>query len=73
MKNALSPRETEIVKLAGLGWPDLLDCSPHTIKEHWRRAFRKLGVHSRAMAVMRLLSPEQATRHGEDFVENYSL
>jgi len=55
----LSPREREIVRMVGLGYPnkiiaDVLNISFWTVSTHLRRIFAKLGVGSRAAMVARL-------------------
>ena len=55
-KFALAPKELEIMHLLILGLSifnigDKLCISPHTVNQHLRSVYRKLGVHSRAMAV----------------------
>ena len=52
----LTPRETELLRLAakGLGFDsigEILGISPHTVVAHARKIYRKLGVHSRGEAV----------------------
>jgi DNA-binding NarL/FixJ family response regulator len=58
--DALSEREAEIVRLLGSGQTDktiaeILGISVWTVHAHVRRVFEKLGVHTRAEAVMRHL------------------
>lgn len=53
---ALAPREVEVLDQLALGLPtvliaDQLGVSPYTINQHLRNIYRKLNVHSRAMAV----------------------
>ncbi len=60
----LSPREREVLELTGLGRPTKaiarqLGISPNTVKFHLHSAFEKLGVTSRAEAVL------AAIRRGE--------
>ncbi len=55
----LTPREREVVLLVAEGLTDVevaarLDVSPHTVSQHLKRAYQKLGVHSR-VAVARLV------------------
>lgn len=57
---ALSPRETEIVRMVARGLPtkaiaDVLDVSLWTVSTHLRRVFAKLQVNSRAEMVARAL------------------
>src|SRR5438270_3726098 len=60
----LSPRETEIARMVGLGYTNraiaaVLDISLYTVSAHMRRIFIKLGVGSRAAMVAALSrSPE---------------
>lgn len=56
----LSVRERDCLRWVGAGKSDweigrILDISPSTVKFHVDRARRKLGVHSRAQAVARLM------------------
>ena len=56
----LSPRELEIARMIGKGFPnkmiaDVLDISTWTVGTHLRRIFAKLGVTSRAAMVTQLL------------------
>lgn len=60
---ALSPRETQILRLAADGWTNTaiastLHISPTTVKTHLARAYEKLGVSDRTAAVT------QAMRRG---------
>lgn len=55
--NILTPREVEVVRLLGGGCTYeqvalRLGVSPHTVVSHIKNAYRKLGVHSAAAAVM---------------------
>lgn len=55
---ALSQRQIEVLRLIGAGHTTKaialeLQCSYHTIREHKRRAFDKLGVSSNGAAVDR--------------------
>ena len=55
----LSEREREILRLIGTGLSNeqigqTLFLSPHTVRTHVRNSLRKLGVHSRAEAVLAL-------------------
>lgn len=55
----LTPRELEIVRLAGLRLGDKeiaqqLDLSPRTVQNHLHRAYEKLGVSDRLQAARRL-------------------
>lgn len=61
MSESLSPREMECVRLAGLGLEDKeiaaqLGISPRTVSNHLHRAYAKLGVSDRKLAVRRLSS-----------------
>ncbi len=54
-KRRLTQREQHVLELAAQGKTDkeiadLLDISPHTVNNYWRRVFNKLRVHSRAAA-----------------------
>ncbi|MCW5746368.1 MAG: LuxR family transcriptional regulator [Alphaproteobacteria bacterium] len=56
----LTARERDCLRWVGAGKSDweigrILDISPNTVKFHIDRARRKLGVHSRAQAVARLV------------------
>ena len=56
----LSERETEVLKLVvkGFTYPEIgevLGISPHTVKTHVRRVYRKLEVRSRSEAVLEAL------------------
>lgn len=56
----LSPRELEVMQRIAKGMTDYaigqdLDISEHTVDNHIRRVFDKLGVHSRSEAIARLL------------------
>ena len=60
MSNTLSQRETEILRHLGAGQTDktistLLGISVWTVHAHVKSIFGKLGVHTRAEAVMRYL------------------
>jgi DNA-binding NarL/FixJ family response regulator len=60
----LSEREREILRLVGDGnssgaIAELLFLSPHTVRTHIRNAMGKLGVHSRAEAVLVLERAER--------------
>lgn len=55
----LSEREREVLHLVGVGHSngeiaEGLFLSPHTVRTHVRNALRKLGVHTRAEAVLKL-------------------
>jgi DNA-binding CsgD family transcriptional regulator len=57
---ALSPREQEIARMVAGGYPNktiaaVLDISGWTVSTHLRRIFAKLGVHTRAAMVARVL------------------
>lgn len=61
MRDGLTPRESECVRLAGLGLEDKeiaarLDISPRTVGNHLHRAYAKLGVSDRKIAAQRLSS-----------------
>ena len=54
----LTPRELSVVRLLRSGCSyeqvaDRLGISPHTVVTHIKNAYRKLGVHTAAAAVMR--------------------
>jgi len=54
----LTARESDVLRLLATGCTyalaaDKLGVSPHTITSHVKNAYRKLGVHSGAAAVMR--------------------
>ena len=54
----LTARESDVLRLLAHGCTyakaaDLLGVSPHTVTSHIKNAYRKLGVHSGAAAVMR--------------------
>jgi DNA-binding NarL/FixJ family response regulator len=58
---ALSPRELEIVRMVAKGLPnkviaDVLEISSWTVCTHLRRIFAKVGVHSRAAMVAKLMN-----------------
>lgn len=58
MKNELTPRELEVLRLLASGcsyWQAAarLGISPHTVVTHVKNTYRKLEVHSAAAAVMR--------------------
>ncbi|MDQ3876363.1 MAG: helix-turn-helix transcriptional regulator [Actinomycetota bacterium] len=60
---ALSPREQEIARMVGQGYPNKtiaarLGISSWTVSTHLRRMFAKLGVNSRAALVARVLEEE---------------
>jgi DNA-binding CsgD family transcriptional regulator len=60
---ALSPREHEIARMVGQGYPNktiaaILGISSWTVSTHLRRMFAKLGVRSRAEMVARVLEEE---------------
>jgi len=60
---ALSPREQEIARMVGAGYPNKtiaarLGISSWTVSTHLRRMFAKLGVNSRAALVARVLEEE---------------
>ena len=55
---ALTPREVDVLRLLADGCTYLqialqLGVSPHTVVTHIKNAYRKLGVHNGAAAVMR--------------------
>jgi DNA-binding NarL/FixJ family response regulator len=55
-KYQIAPREVEALDLLAEGYPiagiaDRMDISVHTVNQHLRNVYRKLGVRSRAMAV----------------------
>jgi DNA-binding NarL/FixJ family response regulator len=55
---SLSSREREVVALLALGYPNKaiareLWLSPHTVQNHIRGIFRKLGVENRTQAALR--------------------
>ena len=56
----LTPRELAVVRLLGSGCSYgqvavRLGISPHTVVSHIKNAYRKLGVHTGAAAVMRAM------------------
>lgn len=58
----LSPREKEIARMVGLGYPNktiaaVLEISMWTVGTHLRHAFAKLGVNSRAALVAKMIGP----------------
>jgi DNA-binding NarL/FixJ family response regulator len=58
--NRLTARESDVLRLLARGCTygkaaDVLGVSPHTITTHIKNAYRKLGVHSGAAAVMRAM------------------
>lgn len=60
---ALSPREQEIARMVGAGYPNKtiaarLGISSWTVSTHLRRMFAKVGVNSRAALVARVLEEE---------------
>jgi DNA-binding CsgD family transcriptional regulator len=60
---ALSPREQEIARMVGAGYPNKtiaarLGISSWTVSTHLRRMFAKVGVNSRAALVARVLEQE---------------
>jgi len=60
---ALSPREQEIARMVGAGYPNKtiaarLGISSWTVSTHLRRMFAKLGVNSRAALVAKVLEEE---------------
>lgn len=66
-KLRLSPREVDIARcvLAGLGSRQIareLDVSPKTIPTYMTRLYEKLGIHSRAELVRRILLSHHALR-----------
>jgi DNA-binding CsgD family transcriptional regulator len=61
--SGLSPREQEIARMVGAGYPNKtiaarLGISSWTVSTHLRRMFAKLGVNSRAALVARVLEEE---------------
>jgi DNA-binding CsgD family transcriptional regulator len=59
----LSPREQEIARMVGAGYPNKtiaarLGISTWTVSTHIRRMFAKLGVNSRAALVTKVLEEE---------------
>ncbi|MBN9466548.1 helix-turn-helix transcriptional regulator [Brevundimonas sp.] len=59
MRDGLTPREEECVRLAGQGLEDKeiaarLNLSPRTVGNHLHRAYAKLGVSDRKLAARRL-------------------
>lgn len=61
--SALSPREQEIARMVGAGYPNKtiaahLGISSWTVSTHLRRMFAKVGVNSRAALVARVLEEE---------------
>ena len=60
LKGTLSPREEEIARMVGLGYPNKtiaanLGISSWTVSTHLRRMFAKFGVRSRAALVAAVL------------------
>jgi len=56
----LTSREADVIWLIARGCTysqvgDRLGVSPHTVASHIKNAYRKLGVHSAAAAVMRAM------------------
>jgi DNA-binding CsgD family transcriptional regulator len=56
----LTPREAEVALLLARGASneeagEALGISPHTVRTHAQRLFRKLGIHSRKALALRLL------------------
>ena len=61
----LTRRESEVLTLVARGMTNQeiaehLVLSPHTIRKHLENSFEKLGVHSRAQAVVHLFAPPDA-------------
>lgn len=59
-KDSLTPREVEVLRLLAFGCSQCqaaarLGISPHTVVTHVKNAYRKLGVHTAASAVMRAI------------------
>jgi len=68
--SGLSDREREIVRLVGSGLSNeaiaqALFLSPHTVRTHVRNALRKLGVSTRAQAVLALERAEGGFGRGQ--------
>lgn len=64
-RDALSPRECEVMDLVAEGLDNneiaaRLDVSVKTVKNHITSIFAKLGVRTRAQAVVRWLTPKAA-------------
>jgi DNA-binding CsgD family transcriptional regulator len=58
--SGLTAREADVLRLLARGCTyakaaDLLGVSTHTVTSHVKNAYRKLGVHSSAAAVMRAI------------------
>lgn len=56
---SLTPRETEVLELVALGLPNAeiageLNVTLHTVKQHLKNAYQKLGVRSRVQAIRHL-------------------
>jgi DNA-binding CsgD family transcriptional regulator len=71
----LTPREYEILLLIADGMTNaeaarILWISPNTVRTHVEHAFEKLGVHTRAGAVARLLTPDAAERDVPDRIDS---
>jgi DNA-binding CsgD family transcriptional regulator len=66
-QGALTPRERQILELCAADKRDkeiavILGVSQHTLHNHWAKIYRRLGVHSRAAAVARLLRQKVAQK-----------
>lgn len=60
---ALTPREAEVARLLALGLSNAavaerLFISPHTVRSHGERIFRKVGVHTRTALSVRVLGSD---------------
>ncbi len=58
VESPLSARESEVLHLVALGYTysdiaDELDISPHTVRRHIERVYRKLDVHSKSEAIIK--------------------
>ncbi len=59
-RHGLTPREVDVLQHVAAGWPDrriaeALGASPKTVRNTNSAVYRKLGIHSRAEAIARVL------------------